>query len=486
MLTFILLLFLRADNKETGRLVRSIMSNNAREAALEEQQGRRILPARRVKRQPAQEGGKMFKVALRGVSRPFFAGTTFKLSGFSMQRQTELSVWIVEAEGEIVLSDNGVKVDYLVVPVECREVTAQTIAEKPHKHLVADLWIEDCLDSGLLLSIGYHHGVVGQIQGQPLKGVVACISGYLGTEREFLSNLVVAMGGVIQEVFAKRDNPMQNVVSGTHLVCAEAKGLKYNAAKKWKIPVVTKDWLCACLRENAKVLECEFLPDEVEEINKSVEVVEIGEAAADIAMAQASPVPTISGVDGNNEEEVAKIAEQASKKMKLEVDAKVKEMENLKQQKEEAIKKVERISRKIEAERLSADHHKDALANHKKDDEVDRLRQKKLQEELSAVIERRRARKVVVYIEQGIIGTKAVEQRAWAQELEETKDKIKKLEEKLEGLPADPGFSHDVINLLDHQIASKKKELECPVCLEESAPPIYTCVAQHLVCAKCR
>ena len=172
--------------------------------------------------------------------------------------------------------------------------------------------------------------------------------------------------------------------------------------------------------------------------------------------------------------------------MKLEVDAKVKEMENLKQQKEEAIKKVERISRKIEAERLSADHHKDALANHKKDDEVDRLRQKKLQEELSAVIERRRARKVVVYIEQGIIGTKAVEQRAWAQELEETKDKVKKLEEKLEGLPADPGFSQDVINLLDHQIASKKKELECPVCLEESAPPIYTCVAQHLVCAKCR
>ena len=87
---------------------------------------------------------------------------------------------------------------------------------------------------------------------QPLKGVVACISGYMGTEREFLSNLVVAMGGVIQEVFAKRDNPMQNVVSSTHLVCAEAKGLKYNAARKWRIPVVTKDWLRACLRENAR------------------------------------------------------------------------------------------------------------------------------------------------------------------------------------------------------------------------------------------
>ena len=118
MLAFILLLFLRAD-KESGRLVWCIMSNNAREAAPEEQQGRRILPARRVKRQPAQEGGKMFKVALRGVSRPFFAGTTFKLSGFPAQRQIELSVWIVQAEGEIKLIDLGVKVDYLVVPVEC-------------------------------------------------------------------------------------------------------------------------------------------------------------------------------------------------------------------------------------------------------------------------------------------------------------------------------------------------------------------------------
>ena len=123
MLTFILLLFLRADNKETGRSVRCIMSNNAREAALEEQQGRRILPARRVKRQAAQEGGKMFKVALRGVSRPFFAGTTFKLSGFPMQRQTELSVWIVEAEGEIVLLPcSRCRARTVLYPCTCKQV----------------------------------------------------------------------------------------------------------------------------------------------------------------------------------------------------------------------------------------------------------------------------------------------------------------------------------------------------------------------------
>ena len=86
----------------------------------------------------------MFKIQGVSRSRPFFAGTTFKLSGFPAQRQIELSVWIVQAEGEIKLIDLGVKVDYLVVPVECREVTAQTIAETPHKHLVSDLWLEDC------------------------------------------------------------------------------------------------------------------------------------------------------------------------------------------------------------------------------------------------------------------------------------------------------------------------------------------------------
>merc|ERR1719432_299955 len=69
---------------------------------------------------------------------------------------------------------------------------------------------------------------------------------------------------------------------------------------------------------------------------------------------------------------------------------------------------------------------------------------------------------------------------------EEAKLEVEKVEKEIADLPAAPGYSQDMLTLLDNQIAAKRRELECPVCFEESAPPIYTCNAQHLVCAKCR
>ena len=39
---------------------------------------------------------------------------------------------------------------------------------------------------------------------------------------------------------------------------------------------------------------------------------------------------------------------------------------------------------------------------------------------------------------------------------------------------------------LEKQISSMSMELECPVCLNECSPPIFTCLAQHPVCAECR
>ena len=70
--------------------------------------------------------------------------------------------------------------------------------------------------------------------------------------------------------------------------------------------------------------------------------------------------------------------------------------------------------------------------------------------------------------------------------LEKTNSNVKKLEKNLADLPSAHGFSEDYVSLLDEQIATRRKELECPVCLEEAAPPIYSCVAQHLVCGNCR
>jgi len=40
-------------------------------------------------------------------------------------------------------------------------------------------------------------------------------------------------------------------------------------------------------------------------------------------------------------------------------------------------------------------------------------------------------------------------------------------------------------SILQEVISAKKASLECPVCLETAAPPIYKCPKEHLVCSKC-
>merc|ERR1719341_1718368 len=423
--------------------------------------------------------------------QPIFTGITFKLADFPQLRQGELRDRIVEADGELVLSDQGVTVDYLIVPTRGLNPHQLLAISFPHTQLVSDLWVEDCLDSGQLLPVKYHHRAVEQILEQPLKGVVACLSGYLGRERKFLSELVVALGGVSQEIFAKRDKPETNALCSTHLVCLEAEGSKFNAARKWKVTAVTKDWLLACLREKCRVSEKEFLvgeaqttgnqaPDEVPNMEE-LEVV-------------SNDSPVLVNLAGNgNEEEVAKIADQASKKMKLEVDAKVKEMESLKLQREAAVQNAKLISAGIEKSQKFVDHEREILGRHEKDEESDKKivaklnsQQQRIQEVKEEIMRGQARRQKVVRRHQGNLKSLEEKNRMLKEGLEKTNSNVKKLEKNLADLPSAHGFSEDYVSLLDEQIATRRKELECPVCLEEAAPPIYSCVAQHLVCGKCR
>jgi len=41
------------------------------------------------------------------------------------------------------------------------------------------------------------------------------------------------------------------------------------------------------------------------------------------------------------------------------------------------------------------------------------------------------------------------------------------------------------LDFLASQISAKESDLECPVCLEISEAPIYTCLEQHIICSKC-
>ena len=89
-------------------------------------------------------------------------------------------------------------------------------------------------------------------------------------------------------------------------------------------------------------------------------------------------------------------------------------------------------------------------------------------------------------INQTALNIKEEQRTGLERRLDEAKLEIQKFEKDIADLPSAPGYSQEMLTLLETQIATKKKELECPVCFEESTPPIFTCIAQHLICANCR
>lgn len=85
------------------------------------------------------------------------------------------------------------------------------------------------------------------------------ISSYAGYERNFLTNLIQKLGGTFQEQFARVSCPGKNIVGSTHLLSLEASGKKYAAALRWKLPVVSKEWLLDCARTGNLMPEKHYL-----------------------------------------------------------------------------------------------------------------------------------------------------------------------------------------------------------------------------------
>ena len=72
------------------------------------------------------------------------------------------------------------------------------------------------------------------------------------------------------------------------------------------------------------------------------------------------------------------------------------------------------------------------------------------------------------------------------QQKEELKVQVIELEEDLVALPSAAGFSQEVVDEMESQIAALAEDLQCPVCLEEFFSEVFTCPAQHPVCSTCR
>ena len=164
------------------------------------------------------------------------------------------------------------------------------------------------------------------------------------------------------------------------------------------------------------------------------------------------------------EEEVTRIAELASKKMKLEVDAKIKEMEDLKVQKEMAKEELKHISSELDQLGRFVEQERKIVLEHEKERTSDQQKIEKLKELLQELEDGQSARQVVILHHQDVVKGKEAQRAKLKAKFEEIENAGKKLDEQIAGLPSASGYSQDVLSLLDDQIAAKKKELECPVC----------------------
>ena len=198
-------------------------------------------------------------------------------------------------------------------------------------------------------------------------------------------------------------------------------------------------------------------------------------------------------IKDDEEEDVTAIAALASKKMRLEVEVKKAELKSLKVQKQEAVDKVKKISSELEAVHESTGQQKESLKQHRREEKSFKKQAEGYEVEIVALYKKqidalklKAEKRDLAKGDEAAISMSKEQGTRLERQLEEAKLEIEKVEKEIAYLPSAPGYSQEMLSLLDNQIAAKRRELECPVCFEECAPPIYTCIAQHLVCVKCR
>lgn len=110
--------------------------------------------------------------------------------------------------------------------------------------LVSPIWLKTCIVDGSIPSSTRRRPLLFQPQPWPILrlhdcGIKLAVSGFVGSERTGLIQLVRAVGATYTEHLKP---------SNTHLICREPKGPKYEKAIEWKLHVVTVDWLYHVIR----------------------------------------------------------------------------------------------------------------------------------------------------------------------------------------------------------------------------------------------
>ncbi|VVC42889.1 Hypothetical protein CINCED_3A021690 [Cinara cedri] len=145
------------------------------------------------------------------------------------------------------------KIDYVVVPIVFDEKSLNIKAT-----IVSCLWVEDCYNNIEKVSVEYYHKPVIFSGSTPLKNCVITVTNYAGSERYFLKEVSLLLGAHYQDAMSRKQKLENNIMATTHLICSAPEGSKYQAAVKWSVPVVSKEWLIKCVTCKCRLPEEHF------------------------------------------------------------------------------------------------------------------------------------------------------------------------------------------------------------------------------------
>ncbi|XP_071479717.1 DNA topoisomerase 2-binding protein 1-like [Diadema antillarum] len=185
-----------------------------------------------------------------------FAGKRFVVMGFTEEQEQLVSKMIPEHAGVVLPASTRAIPDYAVVPIFGWPVNL-TVNE-----IVTNCWLQMCLETQSVLDPSSNvlfTPIAMMKNSQPLQDCVLSISQYSSLERDCLLHIAELLGARCQEYFVRK--AVNNLEANTHLLLRDPEGTKYMAAKKWKVPAVTTEWLLACARTGQRQAEKDYLVD---------------------------------------------------------------------------------------------------------------------------------------------------------------------------------------------------------------------------------
>lgn len=192
---------------------------------------------------------------------------TFRIHDFKNEDEVLLRE-MIDRNGGKVITDMRKKTDGLrkLIEVVPLVVDLGKDYDKFGGSVVTYCWLQSCIHAEMLLEFESDR-LFSPFEKpklpEPLRDCVISFSQYNTPEREFLVHLAESMGAVCQEFLVRKISKQRKLSCNTHLVACEPQGSKYEAAKKWGLPVVTKEWLVASANFYTRLDEDQFFVDNV-------------------------------------------------------------------------------------------------------------------------------------------------------------------------------------------------------------------------------